>query len=138
MKKWKKGSKYRLLAGRWQPPHRGHEFLVRKQLAEGHPVAIGVRDIPPDEHNPFTTEQTVEMLEKIYEGEDVIVIELPDISGIDYGRGVGYEIMEHVPPEDIKRISATKIRESIKTGDDSWKEVVDESIHELVVEYLKD
>ena len=38
-------------------------------------------------------------------------IELPDIESINYGRDVGYDIIEHIPPEDIKEISGTKIRE---------------------------
>ena len=37
---------------------------------------------------------------------------IPDIESVNYGRGVGYEIIEHKPPQDIKEISATKIRES--------------------------
>jgi len=36
----------------------------RKKLSEGKPALIAVRDIPPDEKSPFTTEQTVEMLSK--------------------------------------------------------------------------
>jgi len=39
---------------------------------------------------------------------------VPDIESINYGRGVGYEIIEHVPPEDIKEISATRIREQMR------------------------
>ena len=30
----------------------------------------------------------------------------------NYGRTVGYEVIEHVPPKDIGEISATKIRET--------------------------
>ena len=39
---------------------------------------------------------------------------IPDIESVNYGRGVGYEIIEHVPPKEIGEISATKIRESWK------------------------
>jgi nicotinic acid mononucleotide adenylyltransferase len=135
---WDIGKKYSLFIGRWQPPHKGHEFLIRKKLSEGSPVAIGVRDIPADEKNPFTTNQTVEMLQKLYEDEDVVVVPIPDISGVHYGRGVGYEIVEHQPPEDIKRISATEIRNSIKDGNDSWRELVDPGIQDLVIKFLKE
>ena len=38
---------------------------------------------------------------------------IPDIESVNYGRGVGYEIIEHFPPTDIKEISATKIRENL-------------------------
>ena len=39
---------------------------------------------------------------------------MPDIESINYGRGVGYDIIEHVPPSDIKEISATRIREELR------------------------
>ncbi len=44
----------------------------------------------------------------------VKIISIPDIESVNYGRGVGYEINEFVPPEDIGAISATKIREEMK------------------------
>ena len=78
------------------------------------------------------------MLEKAYEDHDVIVMAIPDIDSVNYGRGVGYGIIEHVPPEDVGFISATDIRNKIKEGDDSWKQNVDEKIHDLVVRYLSE
>jgi len=44
----------------------------------------------------------------------VKIIPIPDIESVNYGRGVGYEINEYVPPKDIGKISATKIREALK------------------------
>jgi predicted nucleotidyltransferase len=61
---------------------------------------------------------------------------IPDIESVNFGRGVGYEINEYTPPDNIGFISATKIRESIKNGDDTWKNMVDESIQEDVIKYL--
>jgi hypothetical protein len=29
---------------------------------------------------------------------------------VNYGRGVGYDVIYHEPPEDIAKISGTKIR----------------------------
>lgn len=126
-----------MFVGRWQPMHNGHKWLISQKLNEGVPVLICVRDIPPDEKNPFTTEQTVKMLETAYEDQDVVVMAIPDIESVNYGRGVGYGIIEHVPPEDIGFISATDIRNKIASGDDSWKEKVDSRIHDLVIEGLK-
>jgi len=40
---------------------------------------------------------------------------IPDIESVNYGRGVGYQVIEHIPPSDISDISATKIREQMKT-----------------------
>jgi cytidyltransferase-like protein len=127
-----------IFIGRYQPYHWGHIELVNQKLNQGIPALIMVRDIEPDYKNPFTTEQTVEMIRKYHQsrGEDVEVMIIPDIESVNYGRGVGYEINEFTPPDNIGFISATKIRESIKSGDDSWKEMVDESIHEDVIKYL--
>ena len=49
--------------------------------------------------------------------ERVKVIIIPDIESINYGRGVGYDVIEHVPPQEIHDISATKIREQMNYGD---------------------
>jgi nicotinamide mononucleotide adenylyltransferase len=97
-----------------------------------------IRDIEPDEKNPFTTEQTVSMIEKYHKskGDDVKVIIIPDIESVNFGRGVGYEVNEFTPPKEIGGISATGIRNSIKNGDDYWKKMVDESIQEDVLKYL--
>jgi cytidyltransferase-like protein len=130
--------KYAIFIGRYQPYHFGHIELIQQKLNQGIPALIMVRDIEPDEKNPFTTEQTVEMIEKYHaaKGDDVKVIIIPDIESVNYGRGVGYEINEFTPPDNIAFISATKIRESISTGDDNWKSMVDESIQQDVVKYL--
>ena len=97
-----------------------------------------IRDIEPDEKNPFTTQQTVDMIEKYHaaKGDDVKVMIIPDIESVNYGRGVGYEINEFTPTGEIAFISATKIRESIKNGDDSWRTMVHESIQEDVIKNL--
>jgi hypothetical protein len=74
--------------------------------------------VPTDENNPYTPKQVLDNLTKelsdlIQEGKIMISI-IPDIESVNYGRGVGYEIIEHVPPTEIKEISATKIREQLR------------------------
>ena len=54
-----------------------------------------------------------ELKELILEGKVIATI-IPDIESINYGRGVGYDIIEHVPPKEIGDISATSIREQMK------------------------
>ena len=125
-----------MFVGRWQPLHNGHKWLIGQKLDVGIPVLICVRDIPPDDKNPFTTEQTVDMLETTYADDDVVVMSIPDIESVNYGRGVGYGIIEHVPPQDIGFISATQIRNQIANDDDAWKKNVDSKIHDKVVLYL--
>ena len=46
--------------------------------------------------------------------QEYIVIKVPNIVDISYGRGVGYDIIEHVPPKEIGDISATSIREQMR------------------------
>lgn len=125
-----------LFIGRWQPFHNGHRWLVDQKLAQKVPVLIAVRDVAPDDQNPLTTDQTVEILSKFYNGQDVDVIVIPDIESVNFGRKVGYEINEFTPPEDIGNISATQIRDGLRTKDDGWKEKVDERIHDLIMKYL--
>ena len=130
--------KYAIFVGRFQPYHQGHISLIIQKINEGIPALIMVRDIAPDEKNPFTTEQTVEMIEKYHaaKGHDVQVIIIPDIESVNFGRGVGYEINEFTPPENIGWISATGIRNSIKEGNNDWRTLVDESIQADVERYL--
>jgi cytidyltransferase-like protein len=130
--------KYAIFIGRYQPYHYGHIRLIEQKLNQGIPVLIMVRDIEPDEKNPFTTEQTVSMIKKYHEskGDNVKVMIIPDIESVNYGRGVGYEINEFIPPSDIAFISATGIRNCIKKGDEQWKRMVDESIQEDIINYL--
>jgi len=133
--------KYAIFIGRYQPYHFGHIELINQKIKEGVPALIMVRDIEPDEKNPFTTEQTVDMIKKYHatKGEDVEVIIIPDIESVNYGRGVGYEINEYTPPKDSGAmfISATKIRASIKEGNKDWKSMVDESLHSDIINHLK-
>ena len=64
---------------------------------------------------------SLEVLENIgYELNDLIqqgvvkVIIIPDIESVNYGRGVGYDVIEHEPPNQIKKISATNIRSEMR------------------------
>jgi len=110
-----------LFIGRWQPLHLGHQWLFNQKLEQGIPILIAVRDTPISDSNPFTTEDVIANLGKEYSEEvksgSVKIISIPDIESVNYGRGVGYEINEFVPPKDIGKISATKIREKLKKND---------------------
>ena len=84
-------------------------------MDEGKNVLICIRDIQPDEKNPFTAQQVLENINEFYQNESrVKVMVIPDVCSIEFGRGVGYDIIEHVPPTAIGEISATKIREQLR------------------------
>ena len=110
--------KYSMFIGRWQPWHEGHRWLIDQRLKEGKNVWIAIRNVEPSDDQPWTAHEVLMNLQKelddlIQEGRIFISI-VPDIESVNYGRGVGYEIIEHVPPNDIKEISATKIREKLR------------------------
>ena len=110
--------KYSMYIGRWQPWHQGHRWLIDQRLDEGKNILICIRDIEPDEKNPWTADEVMLNLSK--ELKDLInkgrikVIKIPDIESINIGRGVGYDVIEHCPPDQIKEISATNIRNKMK------------------------
>ena len=45
---------------------------------------------------------------------EYVVIKVPNITDISYGRGVGYTFTEHDLGEEIHKISATKIRAEMR------------------------
>ena len=46
--------------------------------------------------------------------EDYVIIIVPNVVDISYGRGVGYTFTEHVLDDNIQNISATKIRAEMR------------------------
>jgi cytidyltransferase-like protein len=110
-----KENQHAMFVGRWQPLHLGHQELFKRAMDEGKNVLICIRDIKPDEKNPFTAEQVKENITLFYVGDPrVKVMVIPDICSIEFGRGVGYDIIEHIPPTAVAEISATKIREQMR------------------------
>lgn len=112
------GKQYSMVVGRFQPFHEGHKWLVNQCLNEGKNVLICIRDIQPDEKNPFSAQEVENNIkQELWEmigDERVKVIIIPDIESVNFGRGVGYDIIEHIPPQEVGDISATKIREQMK------------------------
>ena len=109
---------YSMFIGRWQPWHSGHKWLIDQRLEEGKNVLICIRDIKPDEKNPYSASEVESNIKKelwqLLGQERVKVMVIPDIESVNFGRGVGYDIIEHIPPQEVSEISATKIREELK------------------------
>ena len=107
-----------MFIGRWQPWHEGHQWLIDQALNEGKKVLLCIRDVKPDEKNPWNAWQVFEnlkiSLEKLVNEQKIHIIVIPDIESVNIGRGIGYDVVEHVPPQEIHDISATKIREQMK------------------------
>ena len=114
---WKKPTVQML--GRWQPWHDGHTELFKRAIKETGQVAIMVRNIL-DKDNPFEFHQISSdiqwALKQIgYEHHiDYIIMQVPNIVDISYGRGVGYTFTEHDLGKEIHNISATNIRKEMR------------------------
>jgi phosphopantetheine adenylyltransferase len=113
-----KEGQFAMFCGRFQPLHESHKALFQRALDNKKNVLICVRDGEVNEKNPFTAEQVKENIESSYASffkEGIIkVMVIPDICSVEFGRGVGYDIIEHIPPTEVAEISATKIREQMR------------------------
>jgi hypothetical protein len=117
--------KYALYVGRWQNWHKGHEWLINQQLEKGKNVWVAIRDVEQDENNPKTAMQILNELsnEPFFKDkfDRILLSIIPDIESINYGRGVGYDVIYHEPPADVAVISGTAIRTGHMTPDGQIK-----------------
>lgn len=121
------------MLGRWQPWHDGHTALFKKALLETGQVVIMIRDVGgivgqdasggrtvAQDDNPFDVNEVranirIELHKQGFEyGEEYIIMIVPNIVDISYGRGVGYTFTQHDLGDDIHQISATKIRAKLR------------------------
>lgn len=119
------------MLGRWQPWHAGHTELFRRALAETGQVCIQIRIVPPDtdasggrtvdqSDNPFGYDVVCDAIEDglrdagFTRGTEYIIMKVPNVVDISYGRGVGYTFTEHDLGKDVHEISATKIRAQLR------------------------
>lgn len=121
---WKKPTVQML--GRWQPWHDGHLELFKRCHAKTGQVAIMVRDVAGasggegQDDNPFDYEQVRFLIigalkEAGFRNNiDFMVMEVPNIVDISYGRGVGYTFTEHDLGKEVHAISATNIRAKMR------------------------
>lgn len=120
--------KYSLFIGRWQNWHKGHEWLINQQLQKGKLVWVAIRDVEIDENNPNSAQIILENLKKenfFIENKDRLLVSIiPDIESVNYGRGVGYDVIYHEPSEEIASISGTKIRKGIINNEGHSKETL--------------
>lgn len=121
-----------MFVGRWQPFHNGHKLSISKKLKDGVPVLICVRDAQPDEHNPFTTKETMHMLEVVFEGEDVVVMSVPDVESINCEKGSDYGIKEYTLPKKAPGVSVADIRSQLKEGLTEWRDAVEPRIQGII------
>lgn len=117
-----------LVIGRWQPFHDGHRALIDSVLAEGKSVLIAIRDTPKSETDPFTVDERREMIRAVYPDDtQVVIIAIPDIDCIVFGRDVGYDIKRIILDPATEKLSATSVRDELNkyaTTDRSKRAIV--------------
>ena len=112
---WKK--KTSIFIGRFQPFHEGHKRIFLKTLKNSGQVAILVMDSHKvGIKNPLKfkdVKKKINLRLKFYR-KKYIIIKIPVVNELIYGRKVGYKIkkIRNRPTEDI---SATKIRTRAKS-----------------------
>ena len=108
---WK--NKTAIYIGRFQPFHDGHKNLFLKTLKKDKQLAILVMDsFNINKKNPFKFSEVKKRIKfalKKYENK-FIIIKIPVVSRVVYGRNVGYKINKIRLPIKIEKISATNIR----------------------------
>ena len=111
---WKKPTA--IFVGRFQPFHDGHKKLFLNALKKNKQVTILVMDsYKINNKNPFKYDfekkKIISSLKK-YNGK-FIIIKVPVVSEVVYGRKVGYKIRKVNLSKNIQKISATNIRRKL-------------------------
>lgn len=102
-----------LFIGRYQPFHEGHRQLILEGMRRVGQVCIAVRDTAgTSESDPFSfqyVKSRIETMMRDYAGR-CIVVQVPNISAVFYGRDVGYKVERIDLDEALTALSATEIR----------------------------
>ena len=101
------------LLGRFQPWHEGHRELFKRAHAKTGQVAIMVRDTGEAWFDQSAIIGDLLNAGYVYD-KDYVIIHVPNIVNITYGRDVGYKIEKETLDDAIERISATDIRSKME------------------------
>jgi len=108
---------YSLVVGRFQclPPHEGHLKLIRSLLDKGKNVCVALREEDGSNKNPFTYKEREAAFKSIFSKEidkgKMVIMSIPDITDVNFGRGVGYKVFRF--DTAIENISASVIRKKV-------------------------
>lgn len=101
-----------LQLGRYQPWHEGHSALYDAGLERTSQVLVGVRNTEgTSEKDPLPYDRVEEYIRK--DRPDALIMRLPNITNIIYGRDVGYKIEKIELSQELQQISATQKRKEL-------------------------
>jgi hypothetical protein len=102
------------MLGRYQPWHEGHHALYKEAGKRTEQVLLGVRNTyNTSEKDPLTFDEVKGYIAKDDFMDGALVLRLPNITNIVYGRDVGYKIEKVDLGADIHSISATQKRKEM-------------------------
>lgn len=103
-----------LQLGRYQPWHEGHQALKEEAHKRTKQVLVGVRNTyKTSEKDPLKYDEVATYIQQDNPFKDTLVLRLPNITNIVYGRDVGYKIEQVELPAEIQAISATQKRKEM-------------------------
>ena len=103
-----------LQLGRYQPWHEGHQALKEEAHKRTKQVLVGVRNTyKTSEKDPLKYDEVATYIQQDNPFKDTLVLRLPNITNIVYGRDVGYKIEQVDLGADIHAISATQKRKEL-------------------------
>lgn len=103
-----------LMLGRYQPWHEGHHALYEEAGKRTSQVMLGVRNtFNTSPKDPLTFDQVKEYIAKDEFMDGSMVVKMPNITNIVYGRDVGYKIEQVKLGDEIEAISATQKRKEL-------------------------
>lgn len=142
-----------LFVGRFQPFHRGHLLVIKgmTKVAGKVVIAIGSAESPKTQENPFTAAERREMIQRALQDEDIIpnfdvtIVDVPDTASDEEWTKKCLELSEEIHQvwtgnettkkcfedagievktiKEVPGISATEVRERLKSGGD-WRALV--------------
>ena len=147
--------------GRFNPPHKGHLSVIRKLNQNWNLiVAIGSSEHRDERTNPFSGMERKKMLESYLKelkigGVKVIALNdgkteswalgnlirkcKPDVLFLSTEKGELADLAKRrvrvVRFQRAGKVSSTRMRDSIASGDGGWKRMTGKSVAELIVEF---
>ena len=103
-----------LMLGRYQPWHEGHHALYDEAGKRTEQVLLGVRSTyKTSPKDPLTFDQVKVFIDQDEHMQGAMVLKLPNITNIVYGRDVGYKIEQVTLDAETEAISATQKRKEM-------------------------